>query len=62
MQPKRIGSATKMPLIKNGSNEPSLITLIARSGSQPTGDVFLIMKAKVMSAVKTTVLNVNLFF
>ncbi len=46
----------------NGSNEPSRITLIASNGNQPTGEVFLIMKANEISDVKMTVLSENLFF
>jgi hypothetical protein len=57
-----IGSATNKPLTMNGSNEPSRITLIASNGSQPTGEVFLIMKANEISDVKMTVLSENLFF
>ena len=59
---KMRGNATKMPAIKNGTNEPSLSTLIVRSGIQPIGLVFLIMNESVMVAVRQTVLNVNLSF
>jgi len=61
-QPKSIGSATNIPLIIKGSKDPSLRTLIASNGSHPTGEVFLIMNAKEIKAVKMIVLNENLFF
>lgn len=57
-----IGRATHTPLIRKGSKEPSLKTLIARRGIHPTGDVFLIMKEIVIRAVNMTVFIVNLFF
>lgn len=59
---KIIGRATNTALKRNGNNEPSLKTLIARRGIQPTGEVFLIMKEIVMRAVKMIVFIVNLFF
>lgn len=57
-----MGNATKIPLIINGNREPSFNTLIANNGIQPTGDVFLIIKAIEINAVRITVLIVNLFF
>ena len=58
----KIGSATNTPLKRNGTKEPSLNTLIANNGIQPTGDVFRIINAIEISAVKITVFKVNLFF
>lgn len=61
-QKNNIGIATKMPLMMNGRSEPSLNTFIASKGIQPTGDVFRIMKAIEIRAVRMTVFTVNLFF
>jgi len=61
-QPNKIGPATNIPLNTNGIKDPSLRTFIARSGIQPTGDVFLIINANDIKAVNTIVLNVNRFF
>ena len=54
--------ATVIADIMNGSREPSLSTLIARRGIQPTIDVFLPMNATVIKAVDITVSVVNLSF
>ena len=61
-QPIIIGKAITIADNKKGKNAPSLITLTKRRGIQPTGEVFLIMKLIVNSAVKRIVLNVNLSF
>ena len=61
MHKNRIGRATKMPLRMNGTKDPLKITLCAKSGIQPIGEVLRIIKAIEMSAVRITVFSVNLF-
>jgi hypothetical protein len=62
MHKQIIGIATVIPDITNGIKAPCLSTLIASNGIQPTGDVLRIINATVISAVRMTVLTVNVFF
>lgn len=57
---KIIGRATNRPLIKKGTREPSLNTLIARRGTQPTGEVLRIINEIVIKAVRMMVFLLNL--
>jgi hypothetical protein len=57
-----IGTATKIALRMKGKSDPSLNTLTASSGTQPTGDVFLIMNEIVIKAVRIIVFLSNLSF
>ena len=50
----------KMPERRKGTKAPSLIILKNNKGTQPTGDVFRIIKPMVKSAVKMAVFAVNL--
>ncbi len=60
--PNIIGTDIRIAAVKNEQNRPSLNTLMNRRGTQPIGDVFLIINAIVRSAVKQTVSKLNCFF
>ena len=53
------GNATKTAEIRNGISDPSLNTLIARSGTQPMIEVLRPINATVISDVRMTVALVN---
>ena len=50
-----MGKATNTPEMMNGINDLSKSTLIAKSGTQPIGEVLRIIKDSVIVAVKITV-------
>lgn len=55
-----MGKATKTPEMRKGTKEPLKMTLCARRGIQPIGEVLRIINAMEISAVRITVFSENL--